>query len=310
MDLNRDGKPDLVGGFGQIHVCLGNGDGTFKPLSPFVAGVTAVTAIAEVNGDGIPDLVAQFNASKFVGSADYVFLGNGDGTFGTDVQSYPAFLGYALPQTFQLAADMNGDGKPDLVLGSSNGSVSVVMNTTPKGFMVSATALSPTAIGAGNSAASTVSVIANFGFDQGVTLSCSSITLNGSPATTAPPACSFNPASVTDGSGTSKLTISTTASSASLAPDSTRSSGLFYAMLFPIIGTVLMGVGFGPRNIKLLRVLLGGLIVSCLMLLASCGGSGGGEGGGAGTPAGTYTITVSGSAGFTVQKATVTLIVQ
>jgi hypothetical protein len=65
-------------------------------------------------------------------------------------------------------------------------------------------------------------------------------------------------------------------------------------MLFPIIGTVLMGVGFGPRNIKLLRVLLGGLIVSCLMLLASCGGSGGGEGGGAGTPAGTYTITVLG----------------
>lgn len=317
VDLNRDGKVDLVGENGsEIQVCLGNGDGTFTPLSPFGQGFnsfTTVSAIADINGDGIPDLVAeQIFGGGFRSVTDGVYLGNGDGTFGPFIQSYG--FGVLDPaESFQLPADMNGDGKPDLVLGSQVGSVFVVVNTTPKGFTVSATALSPATIVAGNSATSTVSVMPNFGFNQTVTLSCSSITLNGAPAATAPPSCSFSPASVTNGSGTSKLTISTKASSALLALDVTHPPGLFYAMLLPILGVGLMGTGFGPRKKKWLGILLGCLLISGLMLLSACGGAGsggGGGGGGGGTPAGTYSVTISGAAGSVVQKTTVTLIVQ
>jgi hypothetical protein len=176
----------------------------------------------------------------------------------------------------------------------------VLLNTTPAGFTVSASALSLATIAAGSSATSTVSVRPDFGFKQSVTLSCSSITLNGAPVTTAPPTCSFGPPSVANASGTSKLTISTTASSALLAPTSTDHHYLFYAMLSPLIGMALIGGGFSVWKKSVLGVLLGCLMVSGLMFLGACdGGGGGGTGGGgvAGTPAGTYTITVSRCAG-------------
>lgn len=68
-DLNGDGKPDLVEancgndptctGLGSVSVQLGNGDGTFQPAVTYSSGgyVANSIALADVNGDGKPDLI-------------------------------------------------------------------------------------------------------------------------------------------------------------------------------------------------------------------------------------------------------------
>src|SRR5579885_289994 len=60
--------------------------------------------VADVNGDGRPDLVTVDHNSYEVS----VLLGNGDGTFGR-----PRFICYGYSAA---VADVNGDGKPDLLV--------------------------------------------------------------------------------------------------------------------------------------------------------------------------------------------------
>ena len=69
VDLNRDGKADIVAGCDNgTGVLLGNGDGTFQP--PVTVGPLGGTLIAaDLNGDGKPDLVGigsvMLNTSGF-----------------------------------------------------------------------------------------------------------------------------------------------------------------------------------------------------------------------------------------------------
>jgi hypothetical protein len=151
-DLNDDGKPDLVvanacgntanctGGDGLVGVLLGNGDGTFQAaLSNNSGGWYAQSVkVADVNGDGKPDLlVTNYLACANgitcpKGSVD-VLVGNGDGTFQV-AQSYDSGASDA---TSVAVADVNGDGRPDLVVANlygsslSNGSVGVLLNNIP-----------------------------------------------------------------------------------------------------------------------------------------------------------------------------------
>ena len=71
-------------------------------------------------------------------------------------------------------------------------------------FTIAATALSPATISAGAAATSTITIAPANGFNGSVSLTCNSI----APVVTPPPTCSFNPASVAGGSGTSTLTVS------------------------------------------------------------------------------------------------------
>jgi Bacterial Ig-like domain (group 3)/FG-GAP-like repeat/Abnormal spindle-like microcephaly-assoc'd, ASPM-SPD-2-Hydin len=119
VDINGDGKPDLVvvnecvegvrcdfvNTEGTIGVLLGNGDGTFQPAVNYSSGGdwAQAIAVADVNGDGVPDLLVSNGESLGV------LLGNGDGTFQTAV-TYPAG-GAAM-----AVADVNRDGKLDIVL--------------------------------------------------------------------------------------------------------------------------------------------------------------------------------------------------
>jgi FG-GAP-like repeat len=219
--------------------------------------------------------------------------------------------------TSMLTVNVASNAKPGAysltVTGTAGGTVrTTTVSLGVGGFSMSAGALSPASVTAGGSATSTITLTGEGSLSGGVTLSCSSISVNGANATSAPPTCSFNPGTVANGSGTSKLTVSTTGSSALLVPSVIHSLRMAYAMWLPICGMVLIGVGVIPRRItrgQWLLVLLA-IGLSCLILLPGCGGSGGHSGGG-GTPAGTYTITVSASAsGFQTQTTKLTLIVQ
>jgi FG-GAP-like repeat len=127
-----DGKPDLVvancgstlkqfscpndESDGVVAVFLGNGDGTFQtPTTYDSAGGQAVSiALSDVNLDGKMDvLVGNGCADSSCTSAGGVgvLLGNGDGTLKAAV----AYSGVG--QGSVAVADINGDGKPDLILG-------------------------------------------------------------------------------------------------------------------------------------------------------------------------------------------------
>jgi hypothetical protein len=133
-DVNGDGKPDLVvsnqfmaalSPEGGVGVLLGNGDGTFQPALSYDAGgqYAYSVAVADLNGDHHPDIVVttQFAASNE--NNDYkdgsvgVLMGNGDGSFQPVVSYYPGGV-----DSYSVAiADMNGDGKPDLIVGNAAG---------------------------------------------------------------------------------------------------------------------------------------------------------------------------------------------
>jgi hypothetical protein len=122
-DVNNDGKPDLVvanacqiGGCslgGAAAVLLGRGNGTFRPAIAYSTGAGGAVklAIADVDGDGKPDLVvANENSGSNTGSVG-LLLGNGNGTFQVAL-NYPS--GGAV-NTSVAAADLNGDGRMDVV---------------------------------------------------------------------------------------------------------------------------------------------------------------------------------------------------
>jgi hypothetical protein len=149
-DLNGDGIPDIVGtalangeDWGQIFVLLGKGNREFeKPLHFSSGGYEALAiAVADLNHDGIPDLVVVNLGKQPPYGNIAVLLGKGDGTFGKPV-TYP--IGQYEDPTSVALGDFNGDGNVDMavttfhsnfvhvLLGRGDGTFS-----RPKSFFVS-----------------------------------------------------------------------------------------------------------------------------------------------------------------------------
>ena len=121
-DLNGDGKADLAT---ATSMALGNGDGTFQAPSQ-IAGELSIAA-GDLNGDGIIDLVtAGLGGIPSAPAASiHSLIGIGAGNFqeitSFDLPGFWDYHGLAL-------ADMNGDGRLDLIFGGTS-SVSLVLGT-------------------------------------------------------------------------------------------------------------------------------------------------------------------------------------
>jgi hypothetical protein len=126
-DFNGDGKPDIVvsNHSGSIGVLLGKGGGSFQTAVAYSTGglYSHSIAVADLNKDGKVDLVISNDFCPSLNdSCLSVLLGNGDGTFQSettyDAGGYPYASGPGISIPIFIA-DLNGDGKPDLVVGNA-----------------------------------------------------------------------------------------------------------------------------------------------------------------------------------------------
>ena len=129
-DLNGDGALDVVapdsGGM-TLNVFLGTGDGTLLAAKQFPCGLSpADVKVADLNLDGLPDIVATNDSGPGNAGTVAVLAGKGDGTF----DPYVAFGTGMGPHAVSIG-DLNGDTRPDLVVANKNdGTVSVLLNTS------------------------------------------------------------------------------------------------------------------------------------------------------------------------------------
>ena len=136
-DVNRDGRLDIVvanESNNMLGVLLGNGDGTFQPAVAYGSGSQSFTyflVIADVNGDGKPDLVVADECTDHPtcnSGAVGVLVGNGDGTFQAAVIYPSGGVGSLSGARSVAVADVNGDGRPDvLVANYFSGTVGVLL---------------------------------------------------------------------------------------------------------------------------------------------------------------------------------------
>ena len=120
-DFNSDGKADLAVanvGSGNLSVLIGNGNGTFQPavnidlnLPGISVSPTSVVA-GDFNLDGKLDLAVSTPDVKNIA----VLLGIGNGAFQAPVHYGLDDPNFANADNTLATADLNGDGKPDLVL--------------------------------------------------------------------------------------------------------------------------------------------------------------------------------------------------
>ncbi len=116
-DLDGDGDMDIAtaSGDNQLVVIRFNDGGTFPSApSPFISFPTSGLELVDVNNDDLPDQVhLEFDQGQNVIA---VYPSNGDGTFGGRSAVQPVG-----PADVTRVADLNEDGRDDVVLGGNVG---------------------------------------------------------------------------------------------------------------------------------------------------------------------------------------------
>ena len=347
-DFNADGKADLAvaDSLESVNVLLGNGDGTFQTGVQYARGQGyRAIAVADFNGDGALDLafLTPWNAVGILLNIRGTVVGlqssSNPSTFGKSVILTATVFGYGIgipsgtvmfwdgtealgsetlsvggaatlsvgtlkAGTHSITAVYSGDDK-------FNAGTSEVLNQIVEpvqDFGISATPTVATAT-VGSSVDFAVTATTLNGFNSTVSLSCSV-----SPTPTFAPTCGLVPTSIApaNGSATSKLTVTTIASTASLHPIFHDGASPLYALWLPIFALAVLGVGFGSDRLgkkKVSASLLAALVVVGLGFQAACGGSSY-QSGSSGTLPGQYTVTVNATSGAIAHTAVVTITVQ
>jgi hypothetical protein len=334
-DFNRDGNLDVAIQFDNhlgtpLALVAGNGDGTFQPPVSFSFGVLPVSPMAaDLNGDGLPDLVlpdtesadgqtydvfALVNNTAVTSFTLFVTI-NGTGTGGVGVRpgvhlcGHSCTVGFISGTRIQVAeipfsgsvfagwsGACSGTGSCDLVM-DSNKSVTATFKVPPD-FSLTGSALSPSTVAAGQSAAGTVTVNSSGGFNSTVLFGCSV-----QPSPSHAPTCAVTPSS----SGAS-VTVLTTAPT--FARNSLDAPG-WLALWIPTIGLVcfsLQTARKGKRKATGLITL--GILLLGITFQSACGGGTQVKQISGGTPPGNYTITVTGSSGSLQHSTSFSLAVQ
>jgi len=119
-DFNQDGKVDFVVGGDGLKLFLGNGDGTFQDPQTIYSDYGPVK-VADLDRDGRLDVtISGLNNNDGI----LVLRGKGDGTFSSGAQ----FPTGSLINGYFALSDLNGDGKPEAIVGT--GQLIVLLNIT------------------------------------------------------------------------------------------------------------------------------------------------------------------------------------
>jgi hypothetical protein len=120
-------------------VLTNNGSGGFGSNATYTVGEDPRSVLAvDVNGDGKVDLVcvnSSYSPYSQTNGTLSVLTNNGSGVFGSNATYAVGYIPY-----WVVSADVNGDGKPDLICANSDNTLSVLTND---GFGHFALACSP-----------------------------------------------------------------------------------------------------------------------------------------------------------------------
>ena len=122
-DFNADGKPDVAAlTDARVMVMLGNGDGSLRMLAGYIENQPSALATARLISGASSDLAVTVGSSSIT-----LLVGNGDGTF-----HYSTYIEEIGTNADAVAiADINADGKQDLIVGAGGTSCLCFFNCSP-----------------------------------------------------------------------------------------------------------------------------------------------------------------------------------
>jgi hypothetical protein len=134
-DVNGDSQPDLIAanyGDNTVTVLTNAGGGIFVSNTAYAVGNGPASVSAmDINGDHLPDLIIANNTDGTL----TILTNAGNGTF-SPAQTVLVVNPSSSPQYIAIA-DLNGDGKPDLIAPDNSDSLILVLTNAGGGIFIS-----------------------------------------------------------------------------------------------------------------------------------------------------------------------------